>query len=86
MAVSVLFRINQNGHIEVLNAGPTPDVTFDANGCSQTRLSHPCVMIESCGSGASPDPCGRGLWMAELTFERLQPADGSGSVVLPLRG
>ncbi len=45
MAVSVLFRIDQNGHIEVLTVGPTPDVTFDVDGCSQTRLSHPCVWL-----------------------------------------
>ena len=60
MAVSVLFCINQNGHVEVLNVGPTPDVTFDANGCSQTRLSHPCVMIESCGSGRAARPLRKG--------------------------
>ncbi len=32
MAVSVLSHINQNGHIEVLDGGPTPAVTVDADG------------------------------------------------------
>ena len=31
MAVSVLFRINQNGHIEVLDGGPAPDVVADTD-------------------------------------------------------
>ena len=32
MAVSVLFRIDQNGHIKVLDGGPAPAVTVDADG------------------------------------------------------
>ena len=31
MAVSVLFRIDQNGHVEVLDGGPAPAVTVDAD-------------------------------------------------------
>ena len=31
MAVSVLFRINQNGHIEVLDGGPAPDVVVNTD-------------------------------------------------------
>ncbi len=32
MAVSVLFRIDQNGQIQVVDGGPTPDVVIDADG------------------------------------------------------
>ena len=32
MAVSVLFRIDQSGHIEVLAGGPSPAVTVNADG------------------------------------------------------
>ena len=32
MAASVLSRIDQNGHIEVLDGGPTPAVTVDTDG------------------------------------------------------
>ena len=30
--MSVLFRIDQNGHIEVVDGGPAPAVTVDADG------------------------------------------------------
>ena len=32
MAASVLFRIDQNGQIEVVDNGPAPAVTVDADG------------------------------------------------------
>ena len=32
MAASVLFRIDQNGQIEVVDDGPAPAVTVDADG------------------------------------------------------
>ncbi len=32
MATSVLFRIDQNGQIQVVDGGPTPDVIIDADG------------------------------------------------------
>ena len=32
MVVSVLFRIDQNGHIEVVDSGPAPAVTVDTDG------------------------------------------------------
>ena len=32
MAVSVLFRIDQNGHIQVVAGGPSPAVTVAADG------------------------------------------------------
>ena len=32
MAVSVLFRIDRSGHIEVLDDGPPPHVVVDADG------------------------------------------------------
>ena len=32
MAVSVLFRIDGNGNIEVVDDGPSPAVTVDADG------------------------------------------------------
>ena len=31
MAVSVLFRIDGNGHIEVVDGGPAPAVVLDAD-------------------------------------------------------
>ena len=31
MAVRVLFRVGQNGHIEVVNGGPAPAVVIDAD-------------------------------------------------------
>ena len=37
MAVSVLFRIDQNGHVEVLDGGPLPAVTVDADGQLHTE-------------------------------------------------
>lgn len=32
MAVSVLFRIDENGHVEVLDSGPAPAVVVDSDG------------------------------------------------------
>ena len=32
MAVSVLFRIDGNGHIKVVDGGPAPAVPVDADG------------------------------------------------------
>ncbi len=32
MAVSVLFHIDGNGHVQVVDDGPTPDVVVDADG------------------------------------------------------
>ena len=32
MAVNVLFRIDQNGHIQVEDSGPAPAVVVDADG------------------------------------------------------
>ena len=32
MAASVLFRIDQNGQIQVVDDGPTPAVVIDADG------------------------------------------------------
>ena len=37
MAVNVLFRIDQNGHIQVEDNGPAPDVTVDTNGQLHTE-------------------------------------------------
>ena len=37
MAVSVLFRIDGNGNIEVVDDGPAPAVTIDADGQLHTE-------------------------------------------------
>ena len=37
MAVNVLFRIDQNGHIQVVASGPAPAVTVDADGQLHTE-------------------------------------------------
>ena len=37
MAVSVLFRIDGNGNIEVVDDGPAPAVTVDADGQPHTE-------------------------------------------------
>ena len=37
MAVSVLFRIDENGHVEVVDDGPAPAVVVDNDGQLQAE-------------------------------------------------
>ena len=51
VAVSVLFRIDQNGHIEVVDDGPAPAVVVNADG----QLHAESGMITHAGEGLDGD-------------------------------
>lgn len=53
-AVSVLFRIDRRGRIEVVDGGPHPDVTVDADG--QLHAASGIITYQG------EDLDGEGLW------------------------
>ena len=84
MAVSVLFRIDQNGHIEVLDDGPPPAATAPP---TTARRAYPSTTRPTTAASTPPsDTHSTGTAKAGETIGRVTAVDGRSSPPSPFRG